>query len=550
MVAVTFLFFTGLVALLTWLVVRGSSLETDTDYFLAGRSLTAGYIAGSLLLTNLSTEQLIGLNAGAFKEGLSVMAWEVVAGCSLVVLALIFLPRYLKSGISTIPQFLEMRYGTSVRTATSLIFIVAYMLILLPFVLYLGARGLAGILDLHEYLPGSDLQIIWQVIVFIAVVGGAYAIFGGLRAVAVSDTFNGFGLLVGGLMITFFSLRAAAGQDQTIWQALQNIKAHDPDAFQSLGTMQEDVSWPTLFTGVLLLNFFYWCSNQQIIQRAFAAKDLAEGQKGVLLAAFFKVLAPSILVLPGIIAAYLVATKPDFAALVGGDSNKSYGALVNYVLPDPLVGFFAAVVVGSILSTFNSVLNSAATLFSLDVYQKYVNPDASTKQLVWSGQICSLIVAILAVIAAPTFFHGRDHIFGFFQKLNGVYFIPLLAIMMVGMLNRRADGRSALIALVVGLVAMSLGTFFPGAVTDETGQVTQPGWLVEWFVSGYHYMGFVFLALVSLQLILSHLGMRREEAYEQLDAKAVDLTPWGPAPYVGSGLVLLVIAIYGYFALG
>jgi SSS family solute:Na+ symporter len=550
MVAVTFLFFTGLVAVLTWMVVRGASLKTDTDYFLAGRSLTAGYIAGSLLLTNLSTEQLIGLNAGAFKEGLSVMAWEVVAGCSLVVLALIFLPRYLKSGISTIPQFLEHRYGTAIRAATSLIFIVAYMLILLPFVLYLGAKGLAGILDLQAYLPGSELLIIWQVVIFIAVVGGAYAVFGGLRAVAVSDTFNGFGLLVGGLMITYYALRAAAGQDGSIWQALQDIKAHDPDAFQSMGTMQEDVSWPTLFTGVLLLNFFYWCSNQQIIQRAFAAKNLAEGQKGVLLAAFFKILAPSILVLPGIIAAYLVATKPEFATLVGGDSNKAYGALVSYVLPAPFVGFFAAVVVGSILSTFNSVLNSSATLFSLDVYQKFLNPQATTKQLVWSGQICSLIVGILAVIAAPTVFHGRDQIFGFFQKLNGVYFIPLLAIMMVGMFNRRADGRSAMIVLLAGLAAMVLGTFYTGEIKDNAGQVIQPGWLMELFGSGYHYMGLVFVGLVCLQLTLSQIGLRRSEPYLQTDVKAVDLTPWKPAPYVGSGLVLLVVGIYLYFAMG
>ncbi len=542
MTYVTFILFTTLVAVLTWWITRGKGTESDEGFFLAGRSLTGVFIAGSLLLTNLSTEQLIGLNAGAFKEGLSVMAWEVIAGFSLVILALVFLPRYLKSGIATIPQFLEERYGSAVRTLTTTIFIVAYMLILLPFVLYLGARGLSGMLNLESMLGLSDINTIWAVIIFIACVGGAYAIFGGLRAVAVSDTFNGAGLLVGGLMITFFALRAVAGEEGGILGAFEKIKSQNPDAFQSMGTAEEDVHWPTLFTGVLLLNFFYWCTNQQIIQRTFGAKNLAEGQKGVLLAAFFKICAPLILVLPGIIAAYLVSQNPDFAAKVDGKADKAYGALVTEVLPEPLVGFFAAVVVGSILSTFNSVLNSSATLFSLDVYKKFINPEATTRQVVRSGQICSFVVAVFAVIAAPNFFYGREAIFGFFQKLNGVYFIPLLAIICVGMANKMAGGRSALITLIVGLVAMSAGTFFTGETPSD------PGWVKNIFRSGYHYMGAVFVSLIALQLALAAAGMRRQEPFIQQDAQAVDLTPWKPAPIVGGVLILFAFSLYVLFS--
>lgn len=543
MIFATFFLFTASVAVLTWWITRGKGTETDEGFFLAGRSLTGIFIAGSLLLTNLSTEQLIGLNAGAFSEGLSVMAWEVIAGFSLVVLALVFLPRYLKSGIATIPQFLEERYGSAVRTLTTTIFIVAYMLILLPFVLYLGARGLSGMLDLQVLLGMSDLQTIWTVIVFIACVGGGYAIFGGLRAVAVSDTFNGAGLLIGGLMITYYALRRVASEEGGLLTAFREIRAENSDAFDSLGTAGEDVHWPTLFTGVLLLNFFYWCTNQQIIQRTFGAKNLAEGQKGVLLAAFFKICAPLILVLPGIIAAHLVMQDTTFAADVDGQADKAYGALVRFVLPAPLIGFFAAVVVGSILSTFNSVLNSSATLFSLDVYKKFINPQATTKQVVRSGQICSLLVAVFAVIAAPNFFYGREAIFGFFQKLNGVYFIPLLAIILVGMFNRMANGRSAMIALVAGLVAMCAGTFFTGE------NDSQAGWVRDLFVSPYHYMGLVFVSLIALQLLLSAGGMRRTEPYVQADAKAVDLTPWGPAPVVGGGLILFALGLYVFFAI-
>lgn len=568
MIIATFLFFTLLVAGLTWWITRNSSNDTDEGYFLAGRSLTGIFIAGSLLLTNLSTEQLIGLNAASFKEGLSVMAWEVVAGFSLVILALVFLPRYLKSGIATIPQFLDERYGGGVRSLTTAIFIVAYMLILLPFVLYLGARGLSGMLDLETMLgfapdltglstseaadatKAAELKTIWSVVIFIACVGGAYAIWGGLKAVAVSDTFNGAGLLIGGLMITGFSLRTIMSSGESIGDVFTKIKTHNPDSFQSMGLMTEDVSWPTLFTGVLLLNFFYWCTNQQIIQRTFGAKNLAEGQKGVLLAAFFKILAPIILVLPGIMAAYLVAHDPEFATSVGGKSDRCYGALVSHVLPQPLVGFFAAVVVGSILSTFNSVLNSAATLFSLDVYKKVLNPNASMKSVVRSGQICSFVVAIFAVIAAPNFFYGREAIFGFFQKLNGVYAIPLLAIILVGMINKRVNGRSALITLISGIALMSVGTFFTGEVKDAvTEKVIEKGWLVDIFHSGYHYMGAVFLVLVGLQLLLGATGMKRETPYVQQDAKLVDLTPWKPAPIVGGLLIALAVGLYLFFSM-
>ncbi|MCL4107124.1 UNVERIFIED_CONTAM: hypothetical protein GTU68_039116 [Idotea baltica] len=527
----SFLFFTGLVAFLTWRITRGSDVQTDEGYFLAGRSLTGVFIAGSLLLTNLSTEQLVGLNAGSFNDGLSVMCWEVVAGLSLVILALVFLPRYLKSGIATIPQFLEERYGPTVRAFTAAIFIIAYMLILLPFVLFLGANGLNGMLGLQDKLGLTELQTIWAVLILVASLGGAYAIWGGLRAIAVSDTFNGAGLLTGGLLITYFSLQVIANAEGGFAGAFAKISEADPDAFRSLGAADEGTHWPTLFTGVLLLNFFYWCTNQQIIQRTFGAKNLAEGQKGVLLAAFFKILAPLILVLPGIVAAYLVMTAED--------AQMAYGALVARVLPDWLLGFFAAVVVGSILSTFNSVLNSAATLFSLDVYKKYIRPDATTQQVVRSGQVCSLVVAVFAVVAAPMIFYGKTGVFDFFQTLNGVYFIPLLAVIMVGMFNRYANGQSALLTLIAGLVLMVIGTFFSGG--DE-------GWLNSAFGSGFHYMGAVFASLIVLQLALSAAGMKRDEPYVQQDAKAVDLTPWKPAPVVGGCLIALALSIYVYFA--
>lgn len=547
---ITFVFFTALVAVLTWWFTRNSNVNTNEGYFLAGRSLTGVFIAGSLLLTNLSTEQLIGLNAGSFSDGLSVMCWEVQAGLSLVILALFFLPRYLKSGIATIPEFLEIRYDLRIRTVAAVIFIVAYMLILLPFVLYLGATGLNSMLGLSNLFGLTDLTTIWLIVVGIAVMGSAYAVFGGLRAIAVSDTFNGAGLLIGGLMISFFSLQLIATSEGGFSEAFAAMQEADVDAFQSLGTEDEGLHWPTLFSGVLLINFFYWCTNQQIIQRTFAAKNLAEGQKGVLLAAFFKIFAPLILVLPGIMAAYLVLTAGD-AEMVAGVTDESgqvvaqnaYGALVARVLPEWLLGFFAAVIVGSILSTFNSVLNSAATLFSLDVYKVFISPKADNASVVRAGKICSLVVAVFAAVAAPLFFHGREQVFGYFQSLNAVYFIPLLAIILVGMFHKLANGRSAMITLLVGLVLMLAGTFL-----NPIPGIEGSNWIEYIFVKDFHYVGAVFVILVCLQIILADLGMRRDQPYEQKDVQAVDLTPWKPAPLIGGGLVVMALTIYAYFA--
>ncbi|MGE9267476.1 MAG: solute:sodium symporter family transporter [Verrucomicrobiales bacterium] len=533
---ISFVFFTALVAFLTWKITRGKGTDTEDGFFLAGRSLTGLVIAGSLLLTNLSTEQLVGLNGGAFLKGLSVMAWEVIAGCALVALALFFLPRYLKSGITTIPQFLEERYGAGTRALTTGIFIIAYMLILLPFVLFSGASALAYMLDLPTQLGLSDTATIWLVVAFIALVGSAYAIFGGLRAVAVSDTFNGLGLLIGGILITYFSLRFAAGAEGSIFGVFSEIKAANPDAFVSLGKAGEDEHWPTLFTGILLLNFFYWTTNQQIIQRTFAAKNLAEGQKGVLLAAFFKILAPLILVIPGIVALHLANNNVEFNELLLNQQgeradSRVYGALVHTVLPAPLTGFFAAVVVGSILSTFNSVLNSSATLFSLGVYKTTIKPGASNREVVASGRWCSALVALCAALGAPLIFMGRDGIFNFFQNLNAIYFIPLLAIIMVGMFEKRADGRSAIITACVGLLIMLWGTF------------TGSAWVAATFGSAFHFMGLVFLLLVGLQLLLG-TRMRLASPYVQRDAQVVDLTPWPHANKVGLGLVTAVIVVY------
>ena len=357
----SFVGFTLLVGLIAYLSTRKTDENTSDGYFLGGRSLTAGVIAGSLLLTNLSTEQIVGLNGKSYSEGILVMAWETLAAIAMVITAVFLLPRYLKSGITTIPQFLAERYDLSTKTITSALFLTGYVVVLLPTILYSGSLAVSGMFNIPELLGVTHSQAIWICVWGIGIIGSIYAVFGGLKAVAVSDAINAIGLLIGGILIPIFGLMAIG--DGSVLEGISTLTSENPDKFDSIGEITDSVPFSTIFTGMMLVQLFYWGTNQQIIQRALGAKNLKEGQKGLLLGSFIKILGPLIVVLPGVIAYHLFQ---------GGLSNpdEAYPSLVNEVLPPYLLGFFAAVLFGAILSSFNSVLNSSVTLFGIDIYKQ------------------------------------------------------------------------------------------------------------------------------------------------------------------------------------
>ncbi|MGY0425405.1 MAG: solute:sodium symporter family transporter [Polaribacter sp.] len=523
----SFISFTLLVAIIAYIATRKTNEQTLDGYFLGGRSLTASVIAGSILLTNLSTEQIVGLNGAAFKEGILVMAWETLAAIAMVITAMFLLPRYLKGGITTIPQFLERRYDKMTKTIASGLFLSGYAIILLPIILYSGALAINSMFTIPELLGISKNTALWITVWAIGIIGSIYAIFGGLKAVAVSDTINAIGLLVGGLLIPFFGLMAIG--DGSISEGISTLMQSHPEKFKVLGGSKSSIPLSTIFTGMMLVQLFYWGTNQAIIQRALGAKNLKEGQKGLLLASFIKILGPLIVVLPGIIAFYMFGTLEN--------PDEAYPMLVNKVLPASLVGFFAAVLFGAILSSFNSALNSSVTLFGIDIYKEYFNKDASEKIVVKAGKIFGIGLAIISMCIAPLLVYASDGLFGYLQEANGIYSIPILTIIVVGYLTKRVPAIAAKIGIISGSVLYIISQFIlkPYLIGEEN----YPHFL--------HVMALLFVLNIIIMLLIGKYYPRAED-YRQEYTEQVSITPWKYLNSVGIGICLIVVAIYIYFA--
>lgn len=544
----TFIGFTLLVALISYLKTRKTEESSSDGYFLGGRSLTAGVIAGSLLLTNLSTEQIVGLNGSAYQSGLSVMVWETLAAIAMVVTAMFLLPRYLKGGLTTVPGFLAKRFDVTTKTLTSVLFLSGYVVVLLPVILYSGSLAISGMFDIPELLGVTHTQSIWICVWGIGIIGSIYAVFGGLKAVAVSDSINAIGLLIGGILIPIFGLMMIG--DGSIMDGLSTLTTENPEKFKSMGGATDPVPFYTIFTGMMLVQLFYWGTNQQIIQRALGAKDLKEGQKGLLLASFIKILGPIIVVLPGLIAYHIFQGNLESA-------DSAYPMLVKKVLPTAWVGFFAAVLFGAILSSFNSVLNSSVTLFGIDVYKQHINKDAEEKTVVKYGKTFGVVLAIVSMFIAPLIANAGS-LFAYLQEINGIYSIPILTIIVVGYLTKRVPAIAAKIGLVSGCLLYILSQFIlqpyfinkaletanASGITDEAGLALVKAQAYPHFLD---VMAILFVLNVIIMLIIGKIKPR-EEAYEQEYTKQVDITPWKYVKQAGIAICVIVISVYVYFA--
>ena len=528
---ISFIVATGAVAFFTVRIVRGmkKSDNATEEYFTGGRALAWPVVAGSLLLTNLSTEQLVGLNGAVFGDKAMVgIAWEALAAFAMIATALIFLPKYLASGFTTTPAFLEKRFDKTTRSMVSGLFLFGYVTVLLPVVLYTGSLAMIGMFDLN--IP------LWLVVATIGSLGSAYAIFGGLKSVAVSDTINGVGLLVGGLAIPALALVALG--DGSFFLGLRTLFNTNPEYLAVMTQTNVDgnvvsVPWPTLLTGMMFIQVFYWSTNQVIVQRAMAAKSLAEGQKGVLFASAMKLVGPLMLCLPGIIALHMTDITID-------KQDQVYGAIVRHVLPDWSLGLFAAVLMGSILSSFNSALNSASTLFSLQFYHGYINKKASGEQIVKIGKYFGIGLAVASIMIAPILAQMQS-IFEYLQKVNGLYSVPIIGIFILGIGTKHIPAIAAKIGMIVGMAFYAFFTFVnikdvPVFLANGDGDLH---WLHGYFIS--------FISSVVVMLVIGYIKPKSVEEIAISDQRApapVDMTPWHQAKNASYAIMGTTVLMY------
>ena len=536
---ISFIFFTALVAIIASVKTRGDKLDSAEGYFLAGRGLSGIVIAGSLLLTNLSAEQLVGLNGQSWKSNMGPIAWEVGSMFTLLVLAYYFLPRYLKMGAMTIPSLMEVRYGKSTKTMFSLVIVVMYSILNLPVILYSGAVVFEQIFDISGMLGVTKFQSVAVLCLIIGIVGGCYAIFGGLKAVAVSDTINGIGLIIGGLMVPFIGFAVLASQTggDGIIDGIRYILEADPsklNAVNAWNAPEPEVPWPLIITGMFFNNLYWWCTNQSFVQRALAAKSLKEGQKGAIFCGFLKCLGPLYLVIPGLIAFYLPSIQGAIAAAGDKAIDFAYPALIAAIIPKPIMGFFAAVMFGAILSSFNSVLNSASTMFTLDLYRSTFDPSASDAKCVKVGKIYGTIAGCVSVVIAP-FVMNAQGITTFLNSMSQFVSLPVLCAVLGVFLFKRLPAYTPKVITIFHVVCY--GAFllakpcYPG--TDNP----------------IHYLyAMAILFPVELLIMWALNKYRPGEEYVPQDVGAVDLTPWKYRHVVSIIGLLLAVAIYILFS--
>ena len=418
---------TALVAVLTWWMCRRSVRSDDEskDYFLAGGGLSWPFVAGSLLLTNISAEQIVGMNGA---QMLLVAWWEFGAAAGLLVLAHVLVPMYYKYQCTTTTELLEKRLGDpGLRRLVSMLFLVGYMFILLPVVLYTGSVFMKSMFAL-------DVPIIVIAAAF-ALGGLLYAAFGGLRAIAISDTFNGVGLLVMGLAVTLFALAAVK------W----DLSGIPMERWSLVGSNDSDIPWHTLLTGMLFIHIFYWGTNMVIAQRAMAARSVREAQKGIYAAAAFKLVIPLIVVFPGVIA----------YKLYGDIGDVAYGRLVGDVLPPWLSVAFATRAGGAVLAILNSCPKSGGGFYPGALPLPLVNAKADVKKI---GQRVATLFAVVGVAMVPLFQHAQS-IVDTLQRLNGLYSMPVLAAFLAAVFMRGVSAHAVKVGIGFGAALYAVFTF-------------------------------------------------------------------------------------------
>ncbi len=432
-----------------FIVAIGTSLyksrkeETGEDFFLASRGLHWPLIGLSLIAANISTEHFVGMaGQGAGIAGMAVASYEWMAAITLVFVALFFLPKFLKSGVYTIPEYLEYRYNATARAIMAFYTVIIYIFVTISAVVYSGA------LTLHTIFEMKMIHAVW-------LIGGAAALYttwGGLKAVAWADLFQGSALIIGGaitMILGFIAVGGVGAFFETNAEKLHVILPRDHSV----------LPWTALVIGLWIPNFYYWGLNQYITQRTLAAKTLRQGQLGIIFAACIKLFIPFIIIFPGIMAAQLYK---DQLAIT---NDAAYPLLIKNLIPSGLKGFIFAALTGAVISSLASMLNSASTIFTMDLYKRHWKKDVSSHSLVTIGRIMTLLFVVIGCLLAPQLGAERfKGIFNYIQEFQGFISPGILAVFVFGLIFKYTPASAGVIALLLNVPIYGLLLFYFGNI--------------------------------------------------------------------------------------
>ena len=513
--------------------------KTANDYFLAGNKLTWWAVGASLIAANISAEQFIGMSGSGYSIGISIAAYEIMAAVTLIIVAKFLLPIMLKQKIYTIPQFLRERYNEGVGVSFSIFWLFLYVFVNLTSVAWLGAIAIEQILGLEGYRM--------QIVLALFIIAGIYSIYGGLASVAWTDVLQVFFLVGGGLVTAYFALEAVSGEGKgaldglaIIFDKVKSIpddthfnmivdKSKSPAAFKDLPGLAAIVG------GVWLTNIGYWGFNQYIIQKGFAAKSTKEAQKGLIFAAFLKILIPFIVVIPGVTAYVMYNFPQDIPGIQQGYfdmsgainvSDDAYPWLIRNFAPAGIKGISFAALAAAVISSLASMLNSTSTIFTMDIYKQHIKKNATDKQLVKIGRVTALLALILALIAVEPLLGGLDQAFQYIQEYSGFIYPGIIVVFGLGLLWKRASSKAA---IWTSILTIPMGVLFKVALPDMPFQFR---------------MGYIFIILFVIFVAITFVDNSKEKTELPAEKDRKKMLKWARISLAAAIFFILSAAIH------
>ncbi|MEO0469224.1 MAG: sodium/sugar symporter [Bacteroidota bacterium] len=503
---------------------KGES-KNASDYFLASKSLPWWAIGASLIASNISAEQFIGMSGSGFRLGLAIASYEWMAAVTLLIVAYLFLPIFLKKGIFTMPQFLEMRYDNRVRTILAIFWLLVFVFVNLTTVLHLGALAM-------EKIMGANY---WVAIIGLSLFAIVYSLYGGLKAVALTDVVQVVFLIGGGLLTTYFALDAyseGAGPIAGFNKLLENAGDHfnmilSPGdiTFTDNGSVKDAYmdlpGLSVLLGGMWIANLYYWGFNQYIIQRALAAKSLKEAQRGIAFAGYLKLLLPLIVVIPGIVA-YAMAAPIEKA-------DEAYPWLLGQYIDPGLKGLAFAALIAAVVSSLASMMNSTSTIFTMDIYRQFINKNPSEADLVRTGRIVGFVAMVIAVIVAYPLLGATDQVFQYIQEYTGFISPGVLAVFVLGLFWKKATPNAALASAILSIpLSIAFKAMTPGMPFMDR-------------------IGFVFLISLALMIVISFAENRGKNHEKGIELEKSFFTNDPVFAVAAFGILGITTALYAAF---